>query len=250
MHYQLHELRYVGYLKDLLSGVTLARIDQALLEQGSLKNHQNVLDWILGNWGTMERFETHALGMCIRNQTAIISWCLMDCRLGDQAEIGIQTDPAYRRQGLGAITVAATVAACLAQGIRTIGWHCVATNIGSRKVAEKVGFRHCVDYVAYTPYPPIENETDLTPAQWEEWAIYYENANRVQPRFSWIIVECWAKAQNIDRTIYHLKQMIATGWKSTRQELSQIELFRRFHETEEWKQFLDLASTTWGNTYG
>jgi RimJ/RimL family protein N-acetyltransferase len=195
MHYQLHEMRYVDYQKDLHPQASLARIDHALLEQRNLKNHQNVLDWILRNWRTIEHFETYGLGMCIRNQTDIISWCLMDCRLGEQAEIGIQTDPAYRRQGFGAITVAATVAACLTQGIHTIGWHCVATNIGSRKVAEKVGFRHCVDYIAYTPFPPIENETDLTPAQWEEWAVYYENANRVQPRFSRIIAECWAKAQ-------------------------------------------------------
>ena len=243
MYYHLQELRYGDYKNDLPPAVSLARIDHALFEQQDLNNIQDVLDWITKNWGTIDHFEKYGLGMCIRNQTDIISWCLLDCRLEEQGEMGIQTDPAFRRQGYGAITVAATVAACLGQGICDIGWHCVATNIGSRNLAKKVGFTPCAEYFAYTPYPPIENEHDLTPVQWAEWAAYYEHASLVEPQYSWEAFDCWAKAGDVERTIHHLTQEVITQeWKITRKELSEMEIFQRFHDSKVWIDFLDSLS--------
>ena len=81
MYYHLQELRYGDYKNALPPAVSLARIDHALFEQQDLNNIQDVLDWITKNWGTIDHFEKYGLGMCIRNQTDIISWCLLDCRL-------------------------------------------------------------------------------------------------------------------------------------------------------------------------
>jgi RimJ/RimL family protein N-acetyltransferase len=78
-----------------------------------------------------------------------VSWSLADCIVGDACEIGIHTAEDYRRQGLATLTAAATVDGCLARGLTAIGWHCDVDNLGSRGVAERVGFRHERDYVEY-----------------------------------------------------------------------------------------------------
>ncbi|HOJ11157.1 MAG TPA: hypothetical protein PK733_11260 [Clostridiales bacterium] len=37
-------------------------------------------------------------------------------------------------------------------------------------------------YTAFTPYAPIENPADLTEAAWNEWAEYFENSAKIEPR--------------------------------------------------------------------
>ena len=237
-YYQFHNLRYDDCGSDLDPENSLTRIDHRLLEREDMGNVRDVRDWVTEGWGSIEHFEQHGLGMCIHNQVDIMSWCLLDCRLDQKVEMGVHTAPSFRRRGYGAICVAAAVEACLEREIRDIGWHCVAANIGSRKVAEKVGFRRSADYAAHTPYPPIENETDLDPTKWAEWASYYEDASRVEPRLSCIAAECWARAGDVERTIFHLEQDVESGWRPTRQELSQNGTFLRFHDTAAWTDFV------------
>ena len=78
-----------------------------------------------------------------------VSWSIADCVSGNRCEIGIQTKHEFRRQGLATLTAAATVDFCLQSGIQQVGWHTSEDNIGSIRVAEKVGFERVRNYTWY-----------------------------------------------------------------------------------------------------
>ena len=127
-------------------GFALHPVDAALLARRELRNHAAVAEWGMANWGGIEGFLAFGVGVVVIHGDAIASWCMMDGAVGPRCEIGIATDPDYRRRGLAALATAATVAACLARGYTRIGWHCWTRNLGSRGVAERVGFAHTGTY--------------------------------------------------------------------------------------------------------
>ncbi len=59
--------------------------------------------------------------------------------LDNKLEIGIETAKDYHGMGYGALTCSALIDFCLAAGLEPV-WSCNSTNIGSRKLAEKLGF--------------------------------------------------------------------------------------------------------------
>jgi RimJ/RimL family protein N-acetyltransferase len=129
--------------------VSIERLDQALLDRPGLCIPEHVTLWMTHNWGSVESFLRRGLGFCAVQGRQIVSWCLTDCVSGNACEIGIRTHPEYRMRGLATLTVAATVDACVCQGLTTIGWHCHETNLGSRGVAEKIGFVKEREYMNY-----------------------------------------------------------------------------------------------------
>lgn len=59
--------------------------------------------------------------------------------LDNKLEIGIETAKDYHGMGYGALTCSALIDFCLSEGLEPV-WSCNSTNIGSRKLAEKLGF--------------------------------------------------------------------------------------------------------------
>jgi RimJ/RimL family protein N-acetyltransferase len=147
-HYRL-ERSLVDWRNQVPEGFSIERLDQPLLDRPGLGVPEHVILWMKHNWGSMEDFFQRGLGFCAVHENQIVSWCLTDCTSGSACEIGIRTLPEYRRRGLATVTVAATVDECRAQGLTTIGWHCHETNLGSRGVAEKVGFEKVREYMNY-----------------------------------------------------------------------------------------------------
>jgi RimJ/RimL family protein N-acetyltransferase len=122
------------------ASLSLLRLDAATLARPAIQDH-HIQRWARGNWGSSAAFLARGFGFALFHNTEPVSWCLADCAVDERCEIGIHTHPAYRRQGLATIVVAATVAEALAQGYRELGWHCGEDNQGSQAVAEKVGFK-------------------------------------------------------------------------------------------------------------
>lgn len=166
---------------------------------------------------------------------------LVDCIADNRIEIGVKTEKEYRAKGLGAITAAATVHASLLKGIDRIGWHCVDTNIGSIKIAEKLGFKLVKKYSSFTPFPPIENDTDLSKEQWGEWATYYTEMNKIQPYYFWQAAECWAKASKMKETIENIMKLIETGQTWFVNFLRDVDAFKAFEGNNEWQKLLSLV---------
>jgi len=121
-------------------------------------------------------FARDGFGFCLVHGNTIVSHCIADCVSGDACELGIATHNDYRRRGLGTLTLAATVEYCLDHHLPAIGWHCIANNHGSQRVAEKVGFGLAREYVQYANSPVAENPDDLAPAEWQAEAEFFEHA--------------------------------------------------------------------------
>lgn len=135
-------------------GYSVHRIDETLLTRVDLSVPDHIGGWIENNWGTREHFLARGFGFATEALAthSIVSWSLCDC-IGDNAcEIGIQTRPEYRRQGLAALTTAAAVDYARAQGLSMVGWHCNMDNTGSRYTASRVGFTLERDYVSFAAF--------------------------------------------------------------------------------------------------
>jgi RimJ/RimL family protein N-acetyltransferase/uncharacterized protein YkuJ len=173
----------------------------------------------------------------------IVCWCLVDCIVGgDRIEIGITAHKDFRRRGLGSIALAATVSACISNGVKEIGWHCVDTNVGSYAIAERVGFKKIKEYSCFTPYPPIENVTDLNDEQWSEWAMHYEQMNKIEPKYYGQAARCWGLSNNIEKSMLNIKYLVESEPKILVENILDSEEFTSFQENEEWKKFINDLS--------
>jgi RimJ/RimL family protein N-acetyltransferase len=241
-HYVLKQLKYDDYKRNLKDGFFLEKVDPVHISNCNLKNSNQVMEWV-NNWGSFENYNQNGFGYIIRNEDTIVSWSLTDCTFENRAAIGIHCDAKYRKNGFGAIVAAATCNDALNNGFKEIDWLCVDTNRGSIAIAEKLGFERQDDYYAFASYPPIENERDLTPMEWEEWAVYYEKAIKEEPRLFWDCALCFMKANNIDSLINLLNKRIETGWKWTVEELANY--FPRLKNNVKWEAYLHHLKTIW-----
>jgi RimJ/RimL family protein N-acetyltransferase len=128
---------------------TITQISQSLLTSPDVSIPDHIRSWIASNWGSQNAFLKRGFGFAMMHQQKLVSWSLADCVSGTRTEIGIRTQPEYRRQGLATSTAAATVNYALQHGFQHIGWHTSQDNIGSIRVAEKVGFEKITDYIWY-----------------------------------------------------------------------------------------------------
>ncbi|WBW96679.1 GNAT family N-acetyltransferase [Oceanirhabdus sp. W0125-5] len=243
-HYILNKFKYSDYRNRLEEGFYLEKVDPYEISKSNLENSEDVIEWV-NNWGSFDNFIENGAGFIVRNDKTIVSWSLTDCLYNKKVEIGINTDEDYRKRGFGAIAAAATADYCLSNGIEEIGWHCVDTNIGSICIAEKLGFQRAQDYYSFTPYPPIENESDLDEEQWTEWALYYEDAIKTEPELMMVCAFCWARANNVDETIKIININKETGWKSEVQRLANHPIFLRFKDNLKWNEFLNYLIKEW-----
>lgn len=241
-HYVLHQIKHS--IHNVENGFFLEKVDPRYVSECNLKNSEKVMAWI-NDWGNADNFLNHGVGFMIRNEDTIISWSLTDCRYDERAAIGVHCDSNYRNRGFGTIVAAATADYCLSNGITEIDWLCVDTNVGSIAIAEKLGFARKSDYYSYASYPPIENKSDLTIEQWEEWALFYENVLEEEPRLFWECALCWMKANNVDSVIKLLNKKIEKGWKWTVEELSNF--FTGFRNNSKWEEYLNHLKILWNN---
>jgi GNAT superfamily N-acetyltransferase len=90
-------------------------------------------------WASAEAFLKTGAGYCLMDgdKFACVSF---SAYIGNgQIDVGIETNPEYRRRGLGAPTAAAMVGYCLDHGYQPV-WGCLQDNVGSALIAKQVGF--------------------------------------------------------------------------------------------------------------
>lgn len=218
-------------------GFQLRRIDHELLTRTDLQNHEAIANWV-GGWHSPDYFLQHGVGFCLVEGDTIVSWCLTDCVNANQCEIGITTDGRYRRRGLAAIVVSATVDVCLKNGLTHIGWHCLSSNSGSLAVAKKVGFAKIRDYVACSSTLPAENATDLSPAEYGEWAAHYETFAAQNIGFVFRAAGAWAMAGEPERAFFNLRKLADGGWQGQPAWLEDYWWFESLHGTAEFESIL------------
>lgn len=244
-YYILDKLKYLTFEEQLPKGFTLEYVYVDSINKISYENADKISDWFEAGFKELTTFSGYCLGSYIRTGNKIVSWCLVDCIAGKKAEIGLATDKAYRKMGLGAITAAATVGACLKSGIRQIGWQCISNNIGSCKIAEKIGFELLEKYYCFTPFPTIENISDASSDEWKEWALHYDKMNQIEPKFYFFAAICWANALNLEKTIENMKKLVDSGWKREIKFINNIEAFEKYKDCDSWLELIDYLKGKW-----
>ncbi len=194
----------------LKEGFVLEKVDVNVMKKSGYENAEKLLKWV-EEWGSIQNFEKYGTGYYIHKDNVIVSWSVSDCSFEKVIAIGINTDERYRKNGLAKMVVSATIKDCFAKGYEKIEWLCVATNKGSRVLAETLGFQFKNEYYSYTSYPPVENLYDLTEAEWCEWGMYLEEASKSQNELWVECLTCYLKSNNIKKTIAFLTAMEQKG---------------------------------------
>lgn len=193
------------------AGFELVPVTPALLARTDLRNLSDVADWV-DSWRSRADFFQRGFGFGLIQAGCLASYSLTDCVTGTRCEIGVRTDAAFRRRGLGRAVVAAAVAHAAARGLTEVGWHCLSGNAGSLAVAEKIGFGRDRHYLAYSAYLPAENPGDLTPDEYAEWAAHYERQPRDVLRYAFRAAEAWAMAGDKPRALANLQRLLDGAW--------------------------------------
>ena len=90
-------------------------------------------------WPDAAAFLEHGGGVVLERDGSVGAIAFASYRWDDNLEIGIETLPAVRRQGLAAAAAAALITTVRAAGLVPV-WSCREDNIGSYRLAVSVGF--------------------------------------------------------------------------------------------------------------
>jgi RimJ/RimL family protein N-acetyltransferase len=116
-------------------GLAVRRYDRALTESAP---------GIVEFWGSIDAFLQHGLGFAVLQGEETVSRCHTVLAGDGRAEISIETQEAYRRQGLATLACCAFIESCLDGGLRP-EWSCWHNNAASIALAEKLGFERAPD---------------------------------------------------------------------------------------------------------
>ena len=97
------------------------------------------------SWDSPEEFLKTGGGFCVMKDGTPASWAYAAAVSRRETDIGIETDPRFRRQGLAFTAAAAMIRSVRAAG-KTPVWSCRAENEASGKLALALGFAqtgHC-----------------------------------------------------------------------------------------------------------
>lgn len=110
-----------------------------------VENTKNVYEEMTGSvtpkafWNTSDDFVQKGMGFGLYYDGRLVSTAFSSFRVPGQLELGIETLEAFKGKGFGEMVCAALIEYCLSQNLEPI-WACRLENIGSYKLAQKLGF--------------------------------------------------------------------------------------------------------------
>ncbi len=245
--YLFKQRKIVDWQEQIPSGFTVERINEDILSQTDLRNNDTINRWIKALWASVDDFLAQGVGCCIIHGKKIVSWCITDYVSGNRCELSLETDKEYRKQGFATLTAAATVDSCLAKKLTEISWRSNEYNLGSRKIAEKIGFEKIREQpVFFGCYDPYENlmkriyRSSLYFKDFKESALCYEEAFKLGEPTNihyYDTASAWALAGDIDAALRNLHKAIETGWVELDYMLEDEDL-TSLHGTKEWKKVI------------
>lgn len=120
-------------------------INEEVLKDSSLENFELLKEEILGMWGSIEGFIKNGFGYCAAHGRKLISWCTAELVSRNHCGIGIETIEEQQRKGVGAVLAANFLKECATRNLEPY-WDSWTRNLGSVKIAEKVGFYKVEEY--------------------------------------------------------------------------------------------------------
>jgi len=122
-----------------LENIQYLLIDADFLEKGQFENNHYVKSEVEWMWSSPERFREKGFGIAAVREARIICWCTAEYVSENKCGIGIEVIEEFQNKGIATATTAHFLEHCLKQNI-VAHWECDKDNIGSVRVAEKVGF--------------------------------------------------------------------------------------------------------------
>jgi GNAT superfamily N-acetyltransferase len=136
------------YMK-LPPGFEVHRMGRELIEKSPR------LDESLFRYGSLEIYLEKGMDVCILHGEEFVCEAGADMDVGGVREVGVVTERPYRGRGFGTIVTAHLLQWCDELGCSTY-WDCVKLNIGSLKMARKLGFGNERGYKILAWFPPKE----------------------------------------------------------------------------------------------
>jgi GNAT superfamily N-acetyltransferase len=132
-----------------LEGIQYHPINTDFLEEGRFENNHYVKSEIEWMWPSLERFLEKGFGTVAVMDARIICWCTAEYVSKSKCGIGIEVIDEFQNKGIATATATHFLEHCTNQNI-IAHWECDKDNIGSVRVAEKVGFEKTEETVFWS----------------------------------------------------------------------------------------------------
>jgi RimJ/RimL family protein N-acetyltransferase len=132
VNFKFHRELYPGRIP-VPDGCALKRVDSEMYERLS----GSVVPQYF--WDSFQEFWRNGIGFSLVSGEQIVSTCFSSFVVDGKLELGIETGRAFRRRGYSIYPARALMEHCLANGYEPI-WACRKGNVGSFKLALKLGF--------------------------------------------------------------------------------------------------------------
>ncbi|MBP1903747.1 ribosomal protein S18 acetylase RimI-like enzyme [Paenibacillus turicensis] len=104
------------------------------------KNRHLLKNKIEESWYSFSDFMNRSLAFCVAYENHIAAVIIGTARFNDTLAIDIETDKAHQNKGLAFALTKEFVNQCVARGL-SAQWDCVESNIKSKRLVEKLGFK-------------------------------------------------------------------------------------------------------------
>jgi hypothetical protein len=141
-HTSVTQLKAVGDSK-------LLRVDRHLLVDLSAVNKEFLFSKLVQFWGSVDTFLNTGLGYVVVDGEEIASLCCSGFVAGKIHVIDVETEASHRRKGYAETAARAFVTECIEKHLQP-HWECMAGNIASARLAEKLGFTQSHVYTLYS----------------------------------------------------------------------------------------------------
>lgn len=132
-----------------LEGIQYHPINADFLEEGQFENNHYVKSEIEWMWPSLERFREKGFGTAAVMDASVICWCTAEYVSKSKCGIGIEVIDEFQNKGIATATAAHFLEHCMNRNI-VAHWECDKDNIGSVRVAEKVGFEKTEETVFWS----------------------------------------------------------------------------------------------------
>lgn len=245
-HYYRRSVRAAEPPPPAPTGYSLRSVESVLLADEPLQNLAALEAEVLSESPSVTHFLLHRFGVCALAGDTLAAWCLSEHNTGDRCEVGIETLPAYQRRGLATWMARALTAEAAARGLRTVGWHCYATNAASVATALKAGFEKVCDYPAYYAWfdeianLAVHGNVLFQSQRYTEALAWYERALQTgqAPLWAYVNAACAAARAGDAATAFAcLDQAVAHGFTDVEQLRASASL-QVLHARPEWPLLL------------
>ena len=125
------------------------RVDRQLLVNFSKDNREFLFSKLTRFWHSVDAFINTGLGYVFLDGEEIVSLCFSGFVAGNIYTIDIETKVTHRRKGYAELVSQAFLADCIDREFQP-HWDCMAENIASARLAEKLGFKKNHVYTLYS----------------------------------------------------------------------------------------------------